>query len=149
MEKGFVNYIHAFFKKLIEEYGFQIKKELNEGQSYMIEYSSGNFVLKIEKYFREFYALLYKVDKSDYEINLFNLLEYLKQADANIPKSEYFRKENDIEECYRKQLDYISSVIYENYDLIDEFFNADSYKVKITEFEKYWKSKHPEFYKKI
>lgn len=148
MEQSFIKYIYEFFKRLIEVYGFKIKTELNEGQSYMIEYSSGDFVIKIEKYFREFYATLYKINKLDSEINLFNLLEYLKQGNTQVPKSEYFRKEKNIEECYRKQLAHISSVIYENYGLINDFFNEENYESNVMGFEKYWKSKHPEFYKK-
>lgn len=144
MEQSFLKYIYEFFKSLIEIYGFKIKTELNEGESYMIEYSSNDFVIKIEKYFREFYVSLYKIDKPDNEINLFNLLEYLKQAETIIPKSEYFRNEKDIQECYLKQLSHISSVIYENYDLIKDFFSNGNY----TEFENYWKKKHPELYKK-
>lgn len=148
MEQNFIKYIRAFFSKLIELYGFILKKELNEEQSYMIEYSSVNFAIKVEKYFREFYATLYKLNKPDNEINLFNLLEYLKQGDAQVPKSEYFRNEKDIEECYRKQLDHISGVVYENYNLINDFFSGNDYELKMSEFEKYWKNKHPEFYKK-
>ncbi len=148
MEQNFLKYIYEFFKKLIEIYGFQIKAELNEGQSYMIEYSSGNFVIKIEKYFREFYATLYKINKPDKEINLFNLLGYLRQGDAQVPKSEYFRNEKDVEECYKKQLNHISRVIYENYNLINDFFSDNDYELKMVEFEKYWKNKHPELYKK-
>ena len=148
MEKSFIKYIYEFFKWLIEMYGFQIRAELNEGQSYMIEYTSNNFVIKIEKYFREFYASFYEINKPDNEINLFNLLEYLKQDDSKTPKSEYFREEKDINECYRKQLSYISSVIHENYDLINAFFNKDNYEVNIARFEEYWKGKHPEFYRR-
>lgn len=148
MEQSFIKFIYEFFKRLIEAYGFKIKTELNEDQSYLIEYSSKDFVIKIEKYFREFYASLYKLNKPDFEINLFNLLEYLKQGDSNIPKSEYFRKEKDIEECYKKQLAHVSSVIYDNYNLINDFFSDDHYEINVIEFEKFWKNKHPEFYKK-
>ncbi|MGB4415560.1 MAG: hypothetical protein WBI53_11865 [Paludibacter sp.] len=149
MEHNFIKYVYQFFNKLIELCGFQIKTELNEEQSYMIEYSSDNFVIKIEKYFREFYATVYKINKSDNEINLFNLLGYLKQDDKDMPQSEYFRKEKDIEECYRKQLAHISSVIFKNFDLIASFFNEDKYELNLIEFEKFWKSKHPEFYNKV
>ncbi|MXV14540.1 hypothetical protein [Hufsiella ginkgonis] len=148
MEQSFIKYICEFFKGLVEMYGFKIKKELNEEQSYMIEYSSGDFVIKIEKYFREFYATLYKINKPDSEINLFNLLEYLRQGDTQIPKSEYFRKEKNIEQGHRKQLAHISSVIFENYNLINDFFSSDNYEIRVAEFEKYWKNKHPELYKK-
>jgi hypothetical protein len=143
MEGSFRAYTYEFFKRLIEIYGFQIKTESNEGQSYMIEFSSGTFVIKIEKYFREFYATLYKINKLDSEINLFNLLEFLKQGETKVPKSEYFRKEKDIDECYKKQLAYLSSVIYDNYNLINKFFTNDDYEIKSAEFEKYWKNKYP------
>ncbi len=149
MEQNFIKYVYDFFVKLIELYGFQIKTELKEEQSYLIEYSSVNFVIKIQKYFREFYPTLYKIDKPNSEINLFNLLQYLKEGSLEIPSSDYFRKEKDLEECYRKQLTHISSVIFENFDLIDNFFNKDKYEINVIEFEKYWKSKHPELYNKI
>lgn len=149
MDQSFVKYVYGFFKWLIEVYGFKIKTELKEGQSYMIEYTLGDFVIKIENYFREFYLTLYKKNKPDSEINLYNLLEYLKQGSLEIPSSEYFRKEKDIEECYRKQLSHISTVLYENFDVIAEFFNEAKYELNVIEFEKYWKSKHPELYNKV
>lgn len=148
MEQAFLKYIYKFFKNLIEVYGFKTKTELNEGQSYLIEYSSDNFIIKIQKYFREFYVTLYKLNKPDYEINLFNLLEYLRKGDRQVPKSEYFHDEKDIEECYRKQFAHISSVVYDNYKLINDFFRESEYELNTMEFEKFWKDKHPEFYKK-
>ena len=148
MKQNFIKYICDFFKKLIEIYGFYLKAELNEGESYLIEYGSSRFVIKIEKYFREFYVTLYKINKTDSEINLFNLLAYLKKESVKIPSSEYFSKEKDIEECYRKQLAHISSVIYDNINLIDDFFKEDKYELNVIEFEKFWKNKHPEFYNK-
>jgi hypothetical protein len=69
MEQKILTHIHEFFGHLVDVYGFEIRTELNEGQSFMIEYSSIDFVIKIEKYFREFYATLYKIDKLDKEIN--------------------------------------------------------------------------------
>lgn len=148
MEQSFVKYINEFFRKLIEIHNLSIKFELNEGQSYMIEYSSKHFVIKIEKYFREFYVTIYKVNKANNEINLFNLLEYLRQDDLKVPKSNYFRKEKNIEECYRKQLNHISSVIYENYSLINNFFGSVNYEAMVVDFEIYWKNRHPELYKR-
>lgn len=119
MGHTYIEYIHEFFIRLTESFGFQIKTELDEEQSFMIEYSSEIYIIKIEKYLREFYVTLYKIDKPDIEINLFNLLEYLKQGEKQIPKSDYFRLEKDINECYRKQLLHLSSVLFENYKLIN------------------------------
>ncbi len=148
MEQSFVKYSNEPFGRLIEIYGFKIKAELNEGESYMIEYNSKDFVIKIENYFREFNTSLYKINRPDDEINLFNLFEYLIQGDDNIPKSEYFRKEKDIQECYRKQLNHTSSVIYENYGLISDFFSDNNYELKMIEFKMYWSNKYPKFYNK-
>lgn len=147
MKQGFIKYIDVFFKKMVEVYGFQKQAELDEGQSYIVEYSSDDFTIKIEKYFREFYTTVYKVKKPDSEMNLFNLLEYLKQGDTEIPKSEYFQKEESIDECYRKQIAHISYVIYDNYYGVKDFFREDGYDLSMTKFEEYWKNKHPEFYK--
>lgn len=147
MEQNFIIYVYQYFKNLIELYGFHIIKEFKDEQSYLIEYSSDDFVIKIEKYYREFYPTIYKIGKPNSEINFFNLLEYLKKGNVEIPVSNYFHKEKDIEECYKKQLAHISSVIIENLDLIFNFFNKDKYETNVLEFEKYWKSKHPELYK--
>ena len=146
MEKTFLKYIDDFFKKLIEIYEFRIKAELNDGQSYMIEYNSKDFVIKIEKYFREFYISLYKISDPDNGIELFNLLEYLKQGTSDVPKSEYFRKEKNIEECFRKQLLHISTSIYENYSAINDYFNNDNYESKVADMKKFRCNKYPELY---
>ena len=149
MNQSLKKYINEFFTKLTEVYGFNVKTELDEQQSYMIEYSSRYLIINIQKYFREFYVTLYKKDVADSEVNLFNLLDYLMRGHERIPKSEYFKSEKDIEECHKKQLHYNSSVIYENFSLINEFFYDDRYELNMAEFERYWKKKHPELYKGI
>ena len=147
MEQTFIKYIHEFFKKHIEAYGFSIKEELIEGQSYMIEFSSKDFVIKIDKYFREFYVSLYKFDYPDHGIELFNLLEYLKQDTTEVPRPEYFRKEKDLEECYRKQLLHISKVFDENYIVINDYFNATDFESKVADMKRFRRKKYPELYK--
>ena len=144
METNFSEYVNEIFKRHIAVDGLQIKTELNEGRSYVIEYRSGSFVIKVEKYFREFYVTLYKLNKPDEEINLFNLLEYLRRGDTQIPKSEYFHNEKNINECYRKQLNHISETIHANYGLISDFFSDIDYEIRRVEFENYWKKMHPE-----
>ncbi len=149
MEQIFTKHINELFKKLIDTYGFKRKTDLNENESYMILFASEKIAIRIEKYFRELYTSLYKVDEPDFEVNLFNLLDYLIQDDEKVPQGEYFHREKDLEECYKKQLAYVSSVIDENYDLISDFFNADKYELRTAEFKKYWRNKHPEFYGKV
>ncbi|MGF7082081.1 hypothetical protein [Mucilaginibacter sp. UYCu711] len=146
MKENILKYGHEVFKELIETYGFGIKTEINESQYFKIEYESKNFVIQIEQYRQEFYVLLYKTYEDD-GVNLFNLLDYLKGSDA--PYSDYFRKEKDIDDCYRKQFNHISNVIYENYSEIVRFFSEGDYRSKSNEFSKYWRSKHPEVYKTL
>jgi hypothetical protein len=74
-------------------------------------------------------------------------MQYLKQGDIQIPVSDYFRKEKDIDECVRKQFAQISSIIYDNYNLIGNFFSSDNYDINMSEFDKFWRNKHPELYK--
>jgi|GEM_PF-1786364 len=147
MEYNFIEYVNEYFKKFIELYGFNASAKINEKQSFLVVLESKYFVIEIEKYFREFYASLYKPGQSDNAINLFNLLGYLRRNDKSVPTSNYFHEEKDLEESYRKQLIYISSTIYENYDLISSFFNEGDLKLKFAGFDKYWKKRHPEFYK--
>jgi hypothetical protein len=149
MEERYLNYIREFFNKLIEIYGFKIEMELKEGQSYAIVFASINFAIKIEKYFREFNVTLYKLNDQDNGVELFNLLEYIKQGTENIPESDYYRNEKDIDECFRKQLKYISNVIYENYQFINDYFNNNNYESNIVELNRFRRNKYPELYKNL
>jgi len=85
MEQDFQKYVYEFFLRLIEQYGFSKERELNDGLSYSIEFYSTTFVIKLEKYRTEFYPTLYKINDSNRELNLFNLLSYLNGNSANIP----------------------------------------------------------------
>lgn len=148
MDQIFIKYINTFFKKLSDILGLTVKDEFNDGQSYYIEYSSKTFVIKIEKYFLEFYATLYKLDDPKKEINLFNLLDYLNRDSGSKPTSESFHKEKDIEECYKKQLNQISTLIYDNYTAINGFFNSEDYESKTTDLRNYIINKYPELFKR-
>ncbi len=151
MEQKFIKYICELSKNLIERYGFKIKTELNDGQSYMIEYSSENFEIRIEKYFREFYVSLYELNNPDNGIELFNLLEYLNYLNpgaANVPEEECFLKEKDLDECYKKQFRHISTVIYDNYNVINDFFSGENVDAKFADLRKYRRDKYPELYRR-
>lgn len=142
-------YIDDFFGALISKFDFEIKSQVVSDESFLMEYVSESYVIKIEKYHREFYPSVYSLSDHENEINLFNLLGFLKQDDSNAPKSEFFRKEKNIEECYWKQLNHISSAIYDNLNLLDDFFFEDMYKRNALKFHNYWKSKHPELYRTL
>jgi hypothetical protein len=148
MEQIFEKYLDIFFRKLIEEYQFSFKSRIKDGQAYLIEYCSNNLVIKIEKYFREFYVTLCKENDDSNCINLFNLLEFLTRDLQYTPKSKYFHEIQDLEMCYKEQLNYISKVIYDNYTLINDFYTT-GYESRLSEFDKYWQDKHPELYRTI
>jgi len=148
MEQIFIKYLNEFSQNLIEKYGFSIKHEFNEEQSCFIEYSSANFIITIEKYFREFYVLLYKVNNIDKGIELNNLLEYLNQNENYTPYSRDFLKEKELEECYRKQFQEISTLFFDNYEKIDTFFNNNNFEEKFQIMEEYRQNKYPELYKR-
>ncbi len=142
-------YTNDYFGALISKFGFEIKSEFISDESYLMEYISESYVIKMEKYHREFYPSVYFLFDRDNEINFFNLLGFLKQGSSDIPKSEFFRKEKDIGECYRKQLNHISIAIYDSLDLLNGFFSKENYKKNALEFHSYWKSKHPELYRTL
>lgn len=148
MERNFMTYIQEYFEILVESYNLKVKEKLNDGQNFMIEFESGSFVIHVEKYFREFYVSLHKLNDPDHGIDLFNLLEYLKKEDVNVPSPKYFREEKDLEECFRKQLNHLSKVIFENYELINDYFSDDNYEVRFEDMRAFRKGKYPELYKR-
>lgn len=149
MDEIIKKYTDDFFGALIFKFGFEIKSEIVSDRSYLMEYVSKSYVIKMEKYHREFYPSVYSSSDQDKEIDIFNLLEFLKQDDSNTPKSEFFRKEKNIKECYKKQLSHISSTIYDSLDLLDDFFSKEKYEENIRELDGYWKSKYPELYRTL
>ncbi|QYJ68234.1 hypothetical protein [Flavobacterium litorale] len=142
-------YTDAFFGALITKFNFNVKNEMISDESYLVEYASENYVIRIEKYNREFYPTVYSINDLDNKINFFNLAGFLNQSDSNTPKSEFFRKEKEIEECYKKQLNHISNAIYSHLHLLDYFFSEDKYNKNVLKFHRYWKNKHPELYKTL
>jgi hypothetical protein len=149
VEQGVIKYLHEVFNKLIETYGFKIKTESNEGRFYLIEYTSTNFEIEIQQYFREFYISIFRTGKPNSAINLFNLLGYLRRAEGKVIESEFFRKEKDLDECLKKQLQFAASMIYENHTILNDFFFDENFDKRFSLFDAYWKNKHPEFYKTI
>jgi hypothetical protein len=148
MEKQFTNMVGDCFKALAEKYGFNQETEINDGQTYSVEYGSDSFVIKLEKYRHEFYASLYKTGTSDMEVNLNNLLAYLHLDSSIVPVFEYCRDETDLEECYRKQLIHISTAIYNNYAILNEFFCTGTYALKVEAVRAFMLRKYPALFKR-
>lgn len=149
MDELFLKSADESLSKLIRKYHFIKRKSVNDNESYYIEYSSNSFGIKLEKYHREVYATLYRLDYPKKEINLFNLLNFLNQnRDSNYITSNYFDKEKDINKCYKMQLKNLSMIIYENFDLLNDFFNSENYLSNFENVEKFMINKYPAFFKK-
>ena len=148
MNDKFVEYLYSSFTKLVERYGFSKLNELNDEQSYSIEYGSNTFVIKLEKYRREFYVALYKTGYPNNGVSLFNLLSYLNQTSLYVPMFKSFQEEKDLDECYKKQLNYISNTIYDNFAAINDFFKSGNYESKMADIDKFMLNKYPELFKK-
>jgi hypothetical protein len=149
MEKVIRELVYTSFEKLIEKFNFQIHTESYNNRFFLIEFKSDKIIIKLEQYFRGIYVTLYRIDKPDFEINLYNLLDYLNQSNFDEKEDRYFENEKDLIVAFRKQLEYIASLLYKNYYLINDFFISGNYLSNFAEFDKYWRNKHPEFYKTI
>jgi len=143
MEQKSINNLYDSFSNLIRVYGFSKLKEVNDQESYLIDYGSDNFVIELEKYRREFYVILFKTGHNDSGVNLFNLLSYLNQDSTDTPTSNYFKEEKDLEESYKKQFNHISNAVYDNFDKINDFFANENYKTKLVEIRQFMVKKYP------
>lgn len=139
--------ISSSFGSLAEKHGLHQQKEVNDAQSYSLEYSSKYFTLKLEKYRDEFYATLYKQGNSDKEIGLFNLLAYLAGPLLDCPAAEYFHNESNIEERYRKQLIHIATALDQHFTAISDFLEAEDYASKAAKVNEFMVNKYPELFK--
>ena len=148
MNHKILEYIKICSKSILEGGHFYLKKEVDIGQTYFIVYRSKNFDLKIEKYFKEFQVTLYRVDDFQNEISLYNLLNFLNININNFPKSKIFQREQDSEKNYKQQLNEIFIMLFENYIIIDNFFNCTDFELKLIELKKFIISKNPELFKR-
>lgn len=148
MNQEVIKYLLKSFAWLEEKYEFCITNEVNEDQTYWIEYHSAHFIIKIEKYRREFYVTLYKTTDVTKATNLFNLLSYLNQSSENIPTANYFTNEKDLNECYKKQLGYLSTIIYNNFNSISIFFDDKGFDSRLEDLGEFILNKYPTLFKR-
>jgi hypothetical protein len=148
METTTVQHLHDSFSLLINTYGFKKQKEINDSRGYYsIEYYSPDMTLKIESYRRELYLTLYKNSIPNLEIEIFNLLNYLYRNSENFFQAEFFRHEKNIEESYRKQIEYSSRVLALNFDTIVNFFRDQNYEKEAANLREYLLKKNPDLFK--
>jgi hypothetical protein len=149
MKESFLKKIDEIFEKLLVKYAGVKEHEVNEGNTYFVDYRFESFVLNIENYRREIYAALYKVGDSHNVVNLFNLLMYLNQGSPNVPEANYFKDEEDLEECYKKQLVHISSIVDDNFTIINTFFNRQNLDSKFKDIREFMIRKHPNLFRTV
>jgi hypothetical protein len=148
MQKETLTFLYETFAWLVENYGFTKADEINEDRTYSIEYRSDVFIIQLETYRRDIYPTLYRTGDSDNAVSLFNLLSYLNQSSKDVPVFKGFEEEKDLNESYKKQLHYISAIIYDNFSTINRFFIEGDYKKKIEDIRVFMINKYPNLFKK-
>jgi hypothetical protein len=141
------------FESVLENFEiFFINKKLElsriqkSNKNLTFEYNLANFQIKLENYHKEIYLIISKNNDTENEINLFNLLEFLYQENKNKPESNYYKNEENLEQCLKKQIFYLSEILYNNLTLIKDFFKEVNYKTNIEKFNTFWKSSHSDLY---
>ncbi|HOF16647.1 MAG TPA: hypothetical protein PLF32_02420 [Bacteroidales bacterium] len=137
------------FSKYVIKYNLTYKDEFYDHESLWIEYQSKNFIIKIEKYRRDFYIILYKIGFCDDGINLFNLLRYLN---INISEFEYYNETFDdikaLNDYYKERLNFISTALFSNFEIIDKFFIEKNYKSNLEKINNYMIKEYPNLFKR-
>ena len=143
MDNEVLEYIDTSFKWLFEMHNFKRVEKINEGQSFLIELRSKEFVVVLESYRREIYCTLSKKNGPDSKINLFNLLDYFEKDNSNTARTNYFNQ------SYKKQIEYLSDVIYDNFADISNFFNQDKLEIRFAEIREFIINKYPNLFKRV
>jgi hypothetical protein len=138
--------INLYFGFLVSDYEFVKCREVEEDNTFFIEFGSTTVSLKLEKYRREIYVYLYKPTLPNNGINLFLLLQFLSKDTASKTESNYFTKILNSEENYKMQVQWIAMVLKSNIDKIIEFFLAPDIDEKIQEVNRYVMSKYPKLF---
>jgi hypothetical protein len=146
MYQELISYAKLCFTNLVKVHEFQYRTDLIDSSSFIMEFDSKIFNIKIEKYRNEFYTTLCKINYPNDEINLYNLLDYIFKTDNNDRVfSNYFDEFTDFE-SYKLQIKYISDLIYDNFNAINNFFNNEDYMFKYEDLRKFIIMKYPDIF---
>ena len=137
--------IEESFSRLITELGFR-KENTVDTNCDSAKFISEHFGIKVEKYRREFYVTLFKLESPNQEINMFNLLNYLNLNSNLVLESNYFADEANVMNSYRKQLEYISSTLYRNFQTIKEFFGREDFSSEHDRVNEFMRAKYPNLF---
>jgi hypothetical protein len=143
---GNVNIIDDVFSEVMADNGFKKSNEIEDGQLSLIEYRSEVLIVRIKNYFREFDVTLYKIGYEQDGINLFNLLDFIKDPN-DTSRSKYFEEVKDLKERYRKQLSYLAVVFVNNIKVINDFFEDQKFELKTMDLRNFMIKKYPNLFK--
>jgi hypothetical protein len=114
--------LYAHFDKLIDKYGFSRGSQNNDETAFWVQYVSPVFGVTIEEYHRTFTVTLHKISFPESEIDLFNLVRYLKVPFERLDYVFDISDKKELEEYYIRQFAYLSDSLIANIDKITAFF---------------------------
>ncbi len=144
MDYEVIKYLNECLK-LAEDYGFHKANEINDEYSYSIEYISKAFVFLFQTYHQEMYVTIYKTGCPKRSVDLINLLNYINQP-ITILMYDFYIEEKDLNERYKKQLRYLSNIIYANLTKINNFLSSTEYELKLSNLRMYMINKYPNLF---
>jgi hypothetical protein len=140
--------VNSCFHALVEKHGLRQIEEMETNEAYSTKFVTTNFVVKLEKYRTDIYATLLKSVEARREMDLFNLVDYLRSSSVTEIVPDYgIRDEGGISEGYRKHLGKISSALMRNFTAIDGFFAAEDFERSAQSVDKFMIDKYPDLFR--
>jgi hypothetical protein len=138
------------FGFLINDFKF-IKKEESFEKTKLVSITFENPIMGIflEVYFTEIYMHVYKCTYPEEKINIYNLLNFLNRDSKKCIKSKYFKNEKNKTKRIYLQIEWLSNLLKNNFDLIREFISDEHYYRHLSEITKYVLHQNPGLFKNV
>lgn len=146
-EIGITTLVNQYFSFLKVNHGFVLSGQEIHNSDYRIVMTSPDLVIKLEKYRRELYCYISRLDDPESEVHLFNLLRYLSSGNISESSLQYFSHIEDATESLTLQLKLISGKIQDNYLSIAEFFEKENYKSNLSKLNAFVMKQNPNLFK--
>jgi hypothetical protein len=127
--------IETEFSSFTRKYSFHKEKDEYTGDDFSILYSSSFFYLRMQTYHREIYLYSFPPFDVDKESAIYNVILYQKREKHF--EWPYFHEVDDIEECYRLQIDNLVTMLSENLSIIQEFYLHDGFYDRYNKLKNY------------
>jgi hypothetical protein len=148
MNSDLASLVNQSFAPFVDNHGLTQLGEVNDGETYSIEYASDVFVIRLERYRDALLPSLYKAGFAHKRVGLFNLVAYLTNPSQNSPVADYFPDEQDLGERFRKQTVHIAATLDGYWTSIVQFFSTSNYLARDAELEAFVIRKYPEVFKR-